>query len=92
MARFMVRIELSGANSEDYENLHEKMKLKGYSREIQGDDGTWFYLPTAEYTAIKTSTAPNVRDEVRNIASSVKTDYQVFVSEAANTSWYLNKK
>ena len=92
MARYIVRVELRGTDSEDYENLHEKMKAKGYSREIQDGNGTWFNLPTAEYTTVKTSTAYNVREEVRGIASSVKQSYYVLVSEAADTSWYLAKK
>lgn len=92
MARYIVRVELRGADSEDYENLHEKMKANGYSREIQDGNGTWFNLPTAEYTTVKTSTAYNVREEVRGIASSVKQSYYVLVSEAADTSWYLAKK
>jgi len=92
MARFIVRVELRDANSEDYENLHEKMKAKGYSREIQDANGTWFYLPTAEYTALKNSTARAVRDEVRDIACSIKPLNYVLVSESADTSWYLAKK
>lgn len=92
MARYIVRVELRGADSEDYESLHEKMKEKGYSREIQNANGDWFHLPTAEYTTIKSSTAYNVREEVRGIASKVKTNYYVLVSEAADTSWYLVKK
>ncbi len=92
MARFIVRVELRDANSEDYENLHEKMKAKGYSREIQDANGTWFYLPTAEYTTLKTSTAQAVREEVRDIAFSIKPLNYILVSEASDTAWYLSRK
>lgn len=92
MARYIVRVELHGADSEDYDSLHEKMNGKGYSREIRDGKGAWFHLPTAEYTIVKTSTALNIRKEVCAIAGSVKTKYYVLVSEAANTSWWLAKK
>lgn len=92
MATFIVRVELRGADSEDYENLHEKMAASGYSREIQDTSGTWFHLPTAEYTAMKGSTSHGVREQVRTIAGSVKPDYYILVSEASDISWYLAKK
>ncbi|WP_112197784.1 type V toxin-antitoxin system endoribonuclease antitoxin GhoS [Rahnella sp. NRRL B-41462] len=92
MAQFIVRVEIHSASSEDYESLHEKMKAKGYSREIQDGQGTWFHLPTAEYTATKSSNAFDVREEVRGIASSVKSGHFVLVTEVANISWWLSKK
>ncbi|MBD8241336.1 type V toxin-antitoxin system endoribonuclease antitoxin GhoS [Pantoea agglomerans] len=92
MARYIVRVELRGADSEDYENLHKKMEAKGYSREIQDGNGTRFHLPTAEYTTVKSSTAYNVREEVRGVASSVTSSYYVLATEVSDISWYLARK
>jgi hypothetical protein len=92
MAQFIVRVELQSANSEDYESLHEKMKAKGYNREIQDVLGTWFHLPTAEYTATKNSTASAVRDEARGIAGSVKSGHYVLATQVADIAWWLAKK
>ncbi|ARF50001.1 type V toxin-antitoxin system endoribonuclease antitoxin GhoS [Pantoea stewartii] len=92
MARYIVRVELLGADSEDYEKLHEKMKAKGYIREIEDFDGTIFKLPTAEYTAVKSSSADNIREELKAIAGSVRTNYYLLVSEVADIAWWLPKK
>ena len=68
MADFTVRIELHGASGEDYEKLHERMKVHGYAREVQGDDGKWYHLPTAEYVTTKALSSSQVRDEVRTVS------------------------
>ena len=92
MAEFTVRIVLENANGEDYERLHELMAARGYSREITGDNGKTYKLPDAEYDANKDSTTQEVRDEVREIAASVKPDPSVLVTKSAGRSWYLTVK
>lgn len=92
MARYIVRVELRGADSEDYESLHEKMEAKGYSREIQDYDGTVFRLPNAEYTTQKNSTVDNIREDVKSIAGSVRQNFYLLITEVADIAWWLTKK
>ncbi|MDU5828533.1 MAG: hypothetical protein E6Z60_16660 [Mixta calida] len=92
MARYIVRVELRGADSEDYESLHEKMEARGYSRDIQDFDGTVFRLPTAEYTTLKNSTVDNIREEVKWVAGSVRPNYYLLITEVADIAWWLAKK
>ncbi|EDS8889510.1 hypothetical protein GQC79_004480 [Salmonella enterica] len=49
MAKYIVRIELHGAdNPEPYEVLHEFMRQYGFLKSLPVDDG-YYPLPTAEY-------------------------------------------
>ena len=50
MADFTVRVELHGAEWEDYDILHEEMEAQGFSRTIRGESGDLFELPPAEFT------------------------------------------
>jgi len=86
MTTFIVRVELHGADAEDYENLHEHMERKGYQRHITADSGNEYQLPDAEYIRVS-STAMNVTriaNEVYEIASSVNDAPGVLVTEAAS--------
>ncbi|NEG85089.1 hypothetical protein GQQ15_06385 [Pantoea agglomerans] len=92
MSDFTVRVVLENANGEDYENLHELLALRGYSREITGDSGRVFKLPDAEYNASKDLTIEELRNEVMGIAAQVKEHYYVLVTKANGRSWYLKVK
>lgn len=89
MADYTVRVELRDADSEDYELLHEKMKAKGYVREVEGDSGKMYQLPPAEYAAKKDGTPSDVCEEVRAIASTIKKN-RILVTKSAGRSWYLD--
>ncbi|HGM6983941.1 TPA: hypothetical protein ACKQD1_004953 [Serratia marcescens] len=91
MASFTVRVELHKAEAEDYENLHEKMEAKGYSREITSSDGNRYKLPDAEYVADKNMTASQVRDEVVEISSKVKSNPGVLVTKSESRAWRLTQ-
>ncbi|MEM5024532.1 hypothetical protein WJT80_09275 [Enterobacter roggenkampii] len=90
MAKFTVRVELHDADSNDYENLHEKMAAKGYSREITAD-GKTYQLPTAEYVSEKNLDVTAVRDEVKKIAKAVKPAPDVLVTESDGRAWSLSQ-
>lgn len=49
MAKFITRIELQYADSDDYEKLHAEMEKEGFEKTIIGDDGQKFHLPDGEY-------------------------------------------
>jgi hypothetical protein len=46
---FLVRVELHKATDDDYDTLHDAMEARGFERSVQGSNGTWYQLPTAEY-------------------------------------------
>ncbi|MDE1484297.1 hypothetical protein [Xenorhabdus bovienii] len=89
MADFIVRVELHKADASDYELLHEKMEAKGYLKEIKGLSGKRYKLPSAEYEVTKNKTASDIRDEVVMIASGVKKNPSVLVTESADIAWSL---
>jgi hypothetical protein len=64
--KYLVRVELHSASYSDYEMLHKAMAAAGFQRTIRADDGTLYYLPTAEYV-IETS---QIGERVRVAADS----------------------
>lgn len=91
MAEFIVRVVLSLADSSDYEKLNKRMESFMFSRVITDDYGRRFYLPAAEYTIIRANTCYGIREQVIRIASAIKVNPQVLVTEVANRSWQLEK-
>lgn len=81
MAQFTVRVELHDADSEDYDNLHEKMGRNGYSKEISSN-GKTYQLPNAEYICDKNMSTSDVRYEVLEIAKKVKPRPDVLVTKS----------
>ena len=55
MANYMARVELHEAGPEDYERLHADMQQRGYLRDMTGEDGTIYQLPTGTYFVTNTS-------------------------------------
>jgi len=55
MANYMARVELHLAGPEDYELLHASMQQRGYVREMPGEDGAIYQLPTGTYFVTNTS-------------------------------------
>jgi hypothetical protein len=89
MTKFTVRIELHGADDDDYENLHETMEEKGFFRWIEAD-GTKYRLPTAEYNfTSSTLDCGKVRDLAKSIAAGVKRSPTpwVLVTESVGRYW-----
>ncbi|QFT84935.1 hypothetical protein FIU88_08100 [Halomonas sp. THAF12] len=91
MPKFVVRVELRGATSEHYEELHEKMQRREFSREVVGSDGGKYRLPDAEYVAEKPATAYQIREEVRAVADSVVRTSFILVTQAEELSWVLEQ-
>jgi hypothetical protein len=55
MANYMARVELHQAGPDDYERLHGSMQQRGYVREMLGEDGAIYRLPTGTYFVTNTS-------------------------------------
>lgn len=88
MTNFTVRIELHGADDDDYASLHEAMEEKGFFRWIEGS-GSKYRLPTAEYNIASTMDRTEVRDLAKTIAAAVKRSPTpwVLVTESAGRAW-----
>jgi hypothetical protein len=88
MGQFTVRVELHRAStSQDYEELHEAMEAKGFSRTFVSNDGDTCHLPTAEYRYHNTTeTRAQVLDKAYNVAKAIKPKPAVIVTEGPLTS------
>lgn len=87
MTNFTVRVELHNANSDDYEDLHEKMEGKGFKRTIMNGDGTKYQLPDAEYNYSGNITRADVLEKAYSTANSVKKEPAILVTESAGRTW-----
>lgn len=87
MTNFIVRVELHDANYFDYENLHAAMARAGFSRTIRSDNGTVYYLPTAEYYMSNAGNALSVLKLARGAADAVGKTYGAIAAEAGATAW-----
>jgi hypothetical protein len=83
MASFMTRVELHGVkhDSEIYDKLHVAMEKAGFSRQIQGSDGTVYHLPPAQYWASGNYTLEFVRDTAAKVSAGVWQNRAVLVTE-----------
>jgi hypothetical protein len=87
MANYLVRIELHSATWDDYESLHAVMAGKGFSREITGDDGQTYQLPTAEYVIHTGAQLDAVRALAAAAAKTTGRAYGVIVAEYSRSAW-----
>lgn len=87
MFNFMVRVELHGATSADYTNLHAAMLNAGFSRLILGADGRYYQLPTAEYIINSSFTVEQVRHMAFTTASTVSANPAVIAVRFDQSAW-----
>src|SRR5215469_3818347 len=78
MAYFIVRVELHELTPrqkptwDDYERLHAAMQQRNYFRVIKSDDGNWYHLPHATYSAWSNSmTRSQILEQVEAIVQGV---------------------
>lgn len=84
---FTVRIELRDHKQGDYDNLHEKMEIKGFSKTIITDDNERYFLPDAEYYYSGKETRGDVLKKAYDIADSVRKNPKVLVTQADGIRW-----
>jgi hypothetical protein len=90
MTSYTVRVELHGADEDDYANLHAAMKDQGFVRWIVGSDDVKKQLPTAEYNMANTSLERSqVLERAKSAANSAKSSPTpwILVTESAGRSW-----
>lgn len=87
MAKFLVRVELHGAAWDDYEALHAEMDDRGFSREVTGDDGRAYQLPTAEYVIHTDLGLEDVRTLAAEAAQTIGRKFGVIAAEYSRSAW-----
>jgi hypothetical protein len=88
MPFFITRIELHDAGERDYNRLHAAMLDEGFSRQIEGENGKTYHLPTAEYHRQGDDlTAKDVLEEAKRAARATNCDYGLIVTQAARSTW-----
>lgn len=92
MALFIVRVELHGADEDDYETLHEAMEGEGFARQISSDDGVLYHLPTAEYYREGNLSKQDVLDEAKSAVAKTEKKAGILVTEARSFKWSGLKK
>ena len=92
MAQFMVRVELYGADEDDYETLHKAMEGEGFSRQISSADDVLYHLPTAEYYREGELSKQDVLDEAKDAVAKTKKKGGILVTRARSFKWSGLKK
>lgn len=92
MAQFIARIELYGAQSDDYAKLHTTMEMAGFVRTVTLQDGPEVMLPTAEYLLIDSLTTEQVLDVARKATSTVWQSFGAVVAKVDGTLWVSGLK
>jgi hypothetical protein len=87
MAKYLVRIELHGATWDDYETLHGEMADQGFAREITGNNGRSYQLPTAEYVIHADNELEGVRARAAEAAKRTGRKFGVIVAEYSRSAW-----
>jgi hypothetical protein len=88
MALFTTRVELHGANWDDYTKLHSHMKAQDFALTVTSDQGSTYRLPPAEYTYQGTVSRDDVLNKAKAAAGAVKTSFAVVVTEAVGVTWF----
>lgn len=96
MAKYIVRVELHGAELEHYKALHEAMFDIGFDRFIHPDVSAYesYVLPTAEYFSdTSTLSVDKVFEQIKEIATKINPQKQfkpfVLLSVLADVRWDL---
>jgi hypothetical protein len=87
MAAFTIRVELHNARPTDYGKLHAAMEAAGFSRQIRSDDGTVYFLPTAEYDLLGHFTRAEVLSKAKLAAGTVGKRFAILVTESKGRTW-----
>lgn len=87
MPAFTTRVELHGATYTDYQTLHAAMDLEGFHRTIQGDDGFWYHLPTAEYVVSANAMGAQVLASAQRAAGKTGKASSILVTQGQSWNW-----
>lgn len=86
MAEFTVRVEVHGAEWEDYYALRVEMEAEGFAATVTGSGGA-YDLPAGEYACAGELTRQQVLARARRAADRTGYGYAVLVTESAGRAW-----
>ncbi|MBX6510503.1 hypothetical protein BTW15_01420 [Pseudomonas syringae pv. tomato] len=89
MPQYLVRVELFGASSENYERLHANMDAIGIGREIVFAGGVKHLMPAGTYFGSSTLGVESVRDRVKTFANPLSPDRSaaIFACQVKDGEW-----
>ena len=88
MTSFVTRVELHSGSADDYQALNIAMEAAGFSRAIQGSDGSAVNLPTGQYIGNGELTASEVSQLAQSAALKTRKGFAVFVSDLNTAAWF----
>lgn len=90
MASYLARVELFGADADNYESLYEGMSALGFSKTITFPDGGVNNLPTGTYVGTFIDDVSVVRERIKVIANPLSNKpAAIFVCDYNNWAAYL---
>ena len=87
MPDFAIRIEVHGAEWEDYDALRVEMEAEGFAAVVRGRAGA-YALPTGQYARAGELTRAQVLTRARRAAGRTGCDCAVLVTESAGRAWW----
>jgi hypothetical protein len=89
MPRFTTRVELHGADSEDYDTLHDAMRDEGFSKTItDSSTGQEFELPEAEYNIEGDFKKQQVLEKAKNAVAETGLESSILVTKSGGRIWH----
>ncbi|WP_387690809.1 DUF2622 domain-containing protein [Photorhabdus sp. RM71S] len=87
MARYMVRVELYGAEGNEYETLHEGMGSIGLYKTILGDNNRALQLPQGTYQGKSNLSAKELCSRINRVASPLSKGSPSIIACALTGDW-----
>ena len=84
---FTIRVELHGAEWEDYDALRGEMEADGFAATVRGRGGA-YELPAGEYALTGDFALAQVIARARRAADRTCCSYAVLVTESAGRAWW----
>jgi hypothetical protein len=86
---FITILELYGASASDYDVLYQRMEREKFFRQIEGNDGKLYSLPSYVYRSQGSLTADQIRIIATNIALLSGKPFSVMTFSWMDASWTL---
>lgn len=86
-SKFLTRVELHAATSDNYDTLHSKLAVAGFSRTIKSDQGVSYSLPTAEYYCESALSVAQVMEIAKGCANATGRNSMVISVRRSQAAW-----
>ncbi|MDY6955489.1 MAG: DUF2622 domain-containing protein [Pseudomonadota bacterium] len=88
MANFTIRIVLSDATWDEYEEMYQHLAAVEITDEITSDSDTTYRMPPAEYNYQGNATRDQVLEMAKAAAAKVVRKCSVLVTESKGRTWH----